>query len=663
MFRKIWLCGAGVSALVMGAAGQAQSVSEMAAKFGARESIQQISLSPDGKHLAVIAPQKAGGEVLQVYDLEAGGLPKSVLSSVGKGDRLARCSWPTNSRIICMADMIRNDSGKPVGFSRMVTLNSDGSDLKQLSERANINALGITQFSGNVIDWTGGEAPGTVLMTRNYVPEFQTGTRLANTRSGLGVDQVDVVTLHRRPVEQPRVDAEEYISDGSGAVRIMGTQSSNSSGYDQARINYYFRKSGQRNWEPLSRVEIGATGMNSGFEPYAVDSALNVVYGFDANEGRSALYRVKLDGTGTRELVLSNPEVDVDSLIRIGRSGRVVGASYATERRQVEFFDPGLRKLSAALGQALPGKPALSFVDSSSDENKLLVLAGSDVNPGVFYQFDRTTKQLNEIMDVRPELKGLTLVQVKPVSFPAADGTSIPGYLTLPPGSSGKNLPAIVMPHGGPSSRDEWGFDWLAQFFAARGFAVLQPNFRGSAGYGSDWFQKNGFQSWRTAIGDIDDAGRWMQAQGIAAPGKLAIVGWSYGGYAALQSGVLEPGLFKAIVAIAPVTDLEAMRQDHLDFTDFIMVNRFIGNGPHVHEASPAQNVERITAPVLMFHGDLDLNVAINQSRLMARKLRAAGKDVSLIEFTGLDHQLDDDSARARVLAESDAFLRHNLGL
>ena len=237
----------------------------------------------------------------------------------------------------------------------------------------------------------------------------------------------------------------------------------------------------------------------------------------------------------------------------------------------------------------------------------------------------------------------------------------IPGYLTIPPGSDGRNLPAIVMPHGGPSSRDEWGFDWLVQFFAVRGFAVLQPNYRGSSGYGADWYQKNGFQSWRTAIGDIDDAGKWLVSQGVAAPGKLAIVGWSYGGYAALQSGVAEPGLFKAIVAIAPVTDLERLRRDHVDYTDYKIVDRFIGHGEHVASGSPAQNAATISAPVLLFHGSWDINVNVGQSRLMADKLRDAGKTVEYIEFPDLDHQLDDAAARTKILSMSDAFIRKAL--
>jgi dipeptidyl aminopeptidase/acylaminoacyl peptidase len=402
---------------------------------------------------------------------------------------------------------------------------------------------------------------------------------------------------------------------------------------------------------------------NTRFDPYAVDPAKNLVYGFDDKDGRQALYSISLDGALTRTLVLAHPQVDVDSLIRVGRQRRVVGVSYATDRRQIEFFDPELRKLQAALAKALPNAPLIEFVDASADESKLLLWAGSDANPGSYYLYTKTPRGLEEVMPVRLQLDGMKLASVKPVTFPAADGTLIPAYLTLPPGSDGKNLPAIVMPHGGPGARDEWIFDWLPQFFAMRGYAVLQPNYRGSTGYGDGWFQKNGFQSWRTAIGDVNDGGRWLQHQGIAAPGKLAIVGWSYGGYAALQSAVLDPDLFKAIVAVAPVTDLETLRGESRNFVNFPFVDRFIGNGPHVREGSPARNAGRIKAPVLLFHGDRDENVGVFESRMMERSIRDAGGKVEFVEFKDLDHQLDSESARKTLLGKSDAFLRATLGI
>jgi len=638
------------------------AANDAAARFGLREDIQQISLSPDGKAIAFIQPVGARGAALYVVNIDQGS-PKPILTSTGDPDRLSYCRWSTVSRLVCGIYMILPSDVGALGFTRLIGIDSDGKNLKIVSARDSQNALGYTNRGGSVIDWLGddaGGASGSVLMTRDYIPEQTTGTHLGSSREGFGVDRVDTVSLKRNTVESPKPDAAEYISDGHGAVRIMGMRPKTSEGYVKGRINYFYRKQGSRDWLPLSTVASDA-GLDSGFDPYAVDPDRNVVFGFDDNGGHTALFSIALDGSLRRDLVLARPDTDVDSLIRIGRQNRVVGASYATERRQVEFFDPALKKLSASLSKAMPGLPLVSFIDASADENILLLFAGSDVDPGRYYLFDKTTRKLSEVLPARASLAGMTLATVKPVSFPAADGTQIPGYLTLPPGSDGKNLPAIVMPHGGPGDRDEWGFDWLAQYFANRGYAVLQPNFRGSTGYGSAWFQQNGFKSWKIAIGDVNDGGRWLVKQGIADSARLGIVGWSYGGYAALQSAVVDPTLFKAIVAVAPVTDLETLRSESENFTNYKIVDAFIGRGPHVREGSPAQNVDRISAPVLIFHGDRDQNVGIRESRMMASRLKDAGKQAELVEFHNLDHYLDDSIVRTGMLEKMDSFLRTSM--
>jgi dipeptidyl aminopeptidase/acylaminoacyl peptidase len=298
------------------------------------------------------------------------------------------------------------------------------------------------------------------------------------------------------------------------------------------------------------------------------------------------------------------------------------------------------------------------------DESKLLINAGSDNNPGVYYVFDKKLRQLGTLLAVRGDLDGIKLATVKPIHYQAADGTLIPGYLTLPPGvDTPKDLPAIVMPHGGPSTRDYWGFNWLTQFYASRGFAVLQPNFRGSRGYGDEFFKQNGFRSWPTAIGDVLDAGKWLVAQGIASPDKLAVVGWSYGGYAALQSAVVDPSVFKAVIAIAPVTDLAEFKEARRKWPNFLVVTREIGEGPHVREGSPALNAAKIKVPVLLFHGEMDRNVPIRQSKEMADRMKAAGVPHELVTWPDLDDQLDDSAARAEMLRKSDAFLRRVLGI
>ncbi len=647
---------AGGSAMAQGTAVDPAS---LAARFGALESVRQLSLSPSGDKIAYIAPRPQGGAVIMVVDLAGDGQPKAILAQRAGTQNLRWCAWPTETRLICSNYTVVGTGSDNVAMSRLIVLNADGSNPRQLTADGGSNTIGaVLGGGGDIVDWNVPGKPDSILLSRYYLPEVTIGSNAKREVNGFGVEEVDTRTLLRHNVERPAFEAVQYLSDGSGNVRVMGVQPRDPDGEQRGHLNYSYRAPGSREWHSLSRVRLDDTGMGEGFEPLAVDATKNVVYGVDSLNGFKALYSISLDGEGTRTLVLAKDGVDVDDVVQIGRDRRVVGATYAGERREYAFFDPELKSLGAGLSRALPGQPLVGFIGASADANKLLLLASSDVDPGTFYRFDKTTKALAPLLPVRNELSGIAMGQMRAITFPAADGTMIPGYLTLPPGSEGRNLPAIVMPHGGPASRDEWGFDWLVQYFAVRGYAVLQPNYRGSAGLGSEWYRQNGFQSWRTAIGDVDDAGRWLLKQGIAAPGKLAIVGWSYGGYAALQGAALDPDLYKAAVAVAPVTDLARLKNDVGQ-----LGRDFIGSGPHISEGSPAQNAERIKIPVLLFHGDHDANVDIAQSRVMRDKLKAAGKDVTLVEFPGLDHQLFDASARTRVLADSDAFIRKALGL
>ncbi|MEA3011163.1 MAG: hypothetical protein QOJ91_2855 [Sphingomonadales bacterium] len=666
MFR-ISLLGA-VAALYVAAAPAsvtAAGLADPAAAFGARESVIDIALSPSGRKVAFISPGPGRSTLLFTVDVGSDAEPFMALSADGKPERLSDCGWVSEQRLVCTIFMVTEaiNPGQALATTRLIAINADGTGIKVVSRPTRADDQYVAQNGGEVLDWQPGNE-GSLLMGRQYVPEARMGTRMEDKREGYGVDRIDTASLQSKVVEPAKEGASEYISDGRGNIRIMGvTDSSDATGYESGKVVYYYRTKGSRDWKALSTVNYNNNNStDTSFNPVAVDPDLDVAYGFKGSAGgRRALYSMALDGSKKETLVFSHPQVDVDATIRIGRAHRVVGATYALEKREANYFDPTLAALGKSLSKALPGLPLVRFVDSSSDESKLLLWAGSDTDAGRYYLFDKATKQLAELMLSRPPLENVPLGAQKAVRYKAADGTEVPAYLTLPPGSSGKNIPAIVMPHGGPSSRDEWGFDWLVQFYANRGYAVLQPNYRGSSGYGDSWYQKNGFQSWRTAIGDVNDAGRWLVSQGIADPSKLAIVGWSYGGYAALQSEVLDPGLFKAVVAVAPVTDFATLVKDSAEFTNYRMVRTFVGTGPHIREGSPAQNAAKIKVPVLLFHGDMDLNVGINQSRMMQDRLKAAGAQSDLIVYAGLDHQLEDSLARADMLKRSDAFLRKAL--
>jgi dipeptidyl aminopeptidase/acylaminoacyl peptidase len=656
MFR-IFVTGALALLFLVGAGAPA----DPPAAFGARESVIDVALSPSGKKVAFISPGPGRTTFLYTVEIGANAEPKQTLSADGKPERISRCGWVSEERLVCSIYMVVNDvvPGLTTGASRLIAINADGSNIKLVSRRSRDTDQYVAFGGGEVIDWQAG-SEGSILMGRQYVPEARMGTNLQDSREGYGVDRVDTANLNAKTIEPAKRDAFNYISDGRGNVRIMALGNvAGATGYDSGKTTYYYRTTESRDWKPLATFN---SITDEGFYPVAVDPDLDVAYGLKKGDGgRWALYSIALNGSKTETLVFAHPQVDVDSTVRIGRSRRVVGVTYATDKREAVYFDKPLAALGRSLSRAIPGLPLIRFEDSSADESKLLLWAGSDTDPGRYYLFDKATKQLGELMLRRPQLENVALATVKPVRYKAADGTEVPAYLTLPPGSDGKNLPALVMPHGGPSARDEWGFDWLAQFFANRGYAVLQPNYRGSAGYGDAWYQKNGFQSWRSAIGDVNDAGRWLVSQGIADPAKLGILGWSYGGYAALQSGVLDPDLFRAVVAIAPVTDLGTLVKDSAEFSNYRLVKTFVGTGPHLRDGSPAQNAGRIKAPVLIFHGDMDLNVGINQSRIMQDKLKAAGARSELIVYPGLDHQLEDGVARTDMLRRSDAFLRQAL--
>jgi dipeptidyl aminopeptidase/acylaminoacyl peptidase len=185
-------------------------------------------------------------------------------------------------------------------------------------------------------------------------------------------------------------------------------------------------------------------GGSHGFEPLAVDPDLDVVYGRDVKDGYTALYRRALTEGAPNELLLSHPGVDVDNLVRVGRQQRVVGVSYATEKRVVDYADPELAKLSKAMVKVFPAGSAVNIIDATQNEQKLVMLVTSDVNPGMLYLYDKATHQMAELLPLRPQLAGVALSQMKPVRFPARDGTMIPGYLTLPPGSDGKTFPPLL---------------------------------------------------------------------------------------------------------------------------------------------------------------------------------------------------------------------------
>ncbi|WP_116090409.1 alpha/beta hydrolase family protein [Sphingomonas crusticola] len=626
-----------VSGTVQAAPPDGRDRIKTAEAFGARPWVEDVSLSPDGRRLAFVAPSAARGSAAMVEDLSTG-VTKAVAYSDGNPLRIASCGWASSDRIACYLSGVASVDGRPHDFSRVVAVNADGTGLLGMEKTGSARLFGLWASDGSILDWLSG-ADGKILMARRH------------SDGSLRIERVDTRTGDGEVIKS-LPDGGGYYTDGYGNVRIFAK-------FEGDRFVYRYRTKSGSDWQLLGQYDPVS---DAGLRIVTVDGEKDLAYALQKLNGRDALYSFSLSGTPKSELIYADPQVDVAGAETIGRHNRTIGYYYVTDRTQTVYLDTRYRALAASLSKALPNRE-ISFQAASADEKRLLVMASSDVDPGHYYLFDTVTRQLTEALMARPQLEGMRLAEQRGISFRGSDGTMIPAYLTLPAGSGGHGLPAIVMPHGGPWTRDVWGFDWLAQYFAARGYAVLQPQFRGSTGYGDAFENGNAIKSWRTAISDVVDSGHWLIKEGIADPAKLAIFGWSYGGYAALQANVIAPDLFRATVAVAPVTDLQAIRTLNKSRLAGAMFDKVTVKFADAVAGSPVRHAADFKAPVLLFHGDRDTNVDITDSRRMDAALRAAGKQSRLITYPMLDHQLRDSATRTDLLTQTDEFLTKALAL
>ena len=361
---------------------------------------------------------------------------------------------------------------------------------------------------------------------------------------------------------------------------------------------------------------------------------------------------------------------DPDGLIRHPATGLVIGAVYSQgDEREYEFTDSAVdRALRSARAPFRGRNPVV--VSYSDDLRQIVVRTWGLTDAGSYHLVDLDAGTARMVGEAYPTVANVG--EVRPIRYAAADGMEIPGYLTLPPGvTDPRNLPLVVLPHGGPASRDTLSFDWWAQALAARGYAVLQPNFRGSDGLGQAHLEA-GYGEWGGKMqSDLSDGVRWLASEGIVDPQRVCIVGASYGGYAALAGPTLDQGVYRCAVSVNGVSDLRAMvawsaqRTGARNSPTVRYWYRFMGAervGDRTLDArSPRQQAARADAPILLLHGRDDTVVPYDQSRIMAAALRDAGKPYELIRLDGEDHWLSRGDSRQRMLAETIRFLEaHN---
>jgi len=392
-----------------------------------------------------------------------------------------------------------------------------------------------------------------------------------------------------------------------------------------------------------------------------------VVVSMPSKDGYEHKHVLLKDGSITP---VDKNEPDLNDDIHAHGSDRIIGGIRYTDKTDYVFFQPRAESVWKSIKTAYYSATNVEMVSWTDDWNEVVVRVWGPNDGDRYDLVNMTTHQANPIGNAYRDIGPADVSPVQWITYTAKDGRSISGYLTLPANRPPKNLPLVVLPHGGPQERDYPGFDWLSQGIASRGYAVLQPQFRGSAGFGWNLLSAGFGEFGRKMQTDLSDGVRDLVAKGIVDPKRVCIVGASYGGYAALAGAAFDPGVYRCAASDAGISDLhemldymqrEAGRSDNLNIRFW---DRFLGvadtDDAALDAISPIKHVDNITIPILLIHGTNDTVVPRAQSEDMADALKKAGKPVEYVELEGEDHWLSRSETRFRMLSATVKFLEAN---
>ena len=471
------------------------------------------------------------------------------------------------------------------------------------------------------------------------------------------VVRIDLADASQVEVQPAVKNVWTWFVDASGLVRA-GAE------YGERKTIIHYRRTQA---EPLKRIVArNYAGDDSVLDAIRfLDDADTGFIVTNSRTGRFGVYRYDFLHDKFGETVWEHPEVDAQLVIS-GPNGEIDGVTYVDDRLRVHWIDKQAAQIQRLVDKTLPGKINL-LAGSSSDGNSTLVWSGAADDPGTYYVFDRARRRMEVFASPFEKLAGTALAPMKAVRYAARDGLSIPAYLTLPPGRSPRGLPLVVMPHGGPFSRDTLTFDPMVQLLANRGYAVLQPNFRGSTGYGRE-FVERGYGALGTGmIDDIDAGVDWLAAEGIVDAKRVCIQGASYGGYAAVWAAMRSPARYRCAISMAGVSDIRAMLKYDVKY---LVAGRYGrewkkritgAEKQDLAAVSPLQQASRLEVPVLIAHGELDTNVPVNHSKDLVAALRKQGKQVESVFYPKSGHGFDTVEDSRDYMSRVEAFLaKHN---
>lgn len=591
-------------------------------------------LSGDGHRIAALST--VDGKVrIEIVDADR---PGTIERTITLGDTSVQAmNWAGSTRLlvtVLAAEKVAGNYDDP--FLRLIAVDITTGESRVLDPRSR------GRYAGDVL-YASPDGSWALVASQDDVYSYPS------------VKRVDLATGKAQQVEKARDRVWDWYADENGVVRA-------GIAYEGRRWTLWYR---DRPDEKLRRVQ----GRLAKDDDSAVDRFIfrggNSWIVTNEKTGRFGLYKYNLASGEVGEALFEHPVVDVDDVF-YESTGRILAVQFEDDRRRRKWFDPEFEALQNKLDRALP-LTVNTPKQLSTDKNRVLIWSEGASDPGRYFLLDRRAGQMHAVVDPYPAIDPAALATTKWVDYRARDGLQIHAYLTLPKDRPAKNLPLIVMPHGGPHDRDHWEFDPLVQLLASRGYAVFQPQFRGSTGYGRDFVAK-GYGEWGLKMqDDLDDGTAWLAASGTIDAKRVCLAGSSYGGYAALWGAIRNPNLYRCAISFAGVFDLP--RQISYSRKIFSATRYFKqwrdkvdGEGQRsLSDVSPLGQAKRVSIPVLIAHGDKDSTVPASQSRAMVAALSEAKADVTSVFYPEAVHGFTKSEDRLDWYRRILAFLaRHN---
>lgn len=620
--------------------------------FGRVPALGAVALSPNGQWVAWV-DTSGDAAAIEIFDLKKHATVKRLNSPAEV--KLRGLDWADDEILL-----IHGSVGKAMAFREPVLewFRTVAMEVQSGKTRTLLPAGSSTYYvTGSKLLALHTRKPKKVVMASwgysvaNYRQE--TGSHIAGGRKDQGwtynLYEVDTLSGAGRLLEQGTPYTDEWVVDANGEVAARGEWDANSH-----RYTIVHRRDGR--WIEIFAGEVAGPpnllGMSRDGSAVLMMAFLDRAY--------MGLWRLPVDGSGPR-LMFGEDGRDVVSVVSDPYSREVLGVWTGGMTPQLRWLDEQAGKRAGMLLKTFPGKQAHT-VGRSADNTLALLSVGSHAAPSVYYLVDFKRGAADIVGEEYPALVDVSLGEVRDLIYKARDGYEVPAYLTLPPSTSEAKLPMVVLPHGGPESHDARSFDFVAQFLASRGYAVLQPQFRGSTGFGAA-HRNAGYRQWGKLMqDDVTDGVRAMIDQGIADPKRVCIAGFSYGGYSALAGAAFTPELYACAISVNGISDLlgilghtRRLTGDESDVLAYWKEHIGTISSPDIAAKSPARAAGNVRAPVLLMHGKDDSVVPIAQSQKMIKALGGAPHE--LIELPGEDHWLSRSATRIRVLAEMERFL------